>query len=281
MSLSRFYKSNDSFQAAAVLDDDAKINREPVWESIVKKEVIPPKPERRTRPKPPSPTPPVIEEVIEDKIPIPDVIDTTITEPPDSSPSPPLPTESEPEPVVEPPPEPIVEPAIDIELIREDAYASGLQAGREQAEEEFNNSAQTFLSMCKELDVLRETILKNSAGEMRQLVLAISEKIIRHSVEQQEETIVATIKDALHLAVKSDAFEIQINPKDLKAVELSKEDIINSISGLDNIVLKPDPTVERGGCKLESDSCSVDATMTSQIEVIQNSVMADDTTPEV
>ncbi len=277
MSLSRFYKSNDSFKATAVLDEDAKANNEPVWESIVKKEVIPPKPERRVapRPPPPPPTPPIIEEVIEDNIDIEDKIDKIITNPTEAS------APSIPESEIASKPEPVAESTIDIEMIREDAYAAGLQAGRQQAEEEFENSAQTFLSMCNELDSLRETILKNSAGEMRQLVMAISEKIIRHSVEHQDETIVATIKDALHLAVTSDAFEIQINPEDLEAVEASKETIINSVSGLENIILKPDSTVERGGCKLESDSCSVDATMTSQIQVIQNSVMADDTMPEL
>ena len=285
MSLSRFYKSNDSFQATAVLDEDAKRNNEPVWESIVKKEVIPPKRERRATPRPqpptPPPTPPIIEEVIEENIRVEKEIDKILSEPPETSyssvPEPNISTQPEPKPE----PEQVAEPAIDIEMIREDAYATGLQAGRQQAEVEFENSAQTFLSMCKELDSLRETILKNSAGEMRQLVIAISEKIIRHSVEQQEQTIVATIKEALHLAVTSDAFEIQINPEDLKAIEASKEDIINSISGLENIVLKPDSTVERGGCKLESDSCSVDATMTSQIQVIENSVLAEDTIPEL
>jgi len=83
-----------------------------------------------------------------------------------------------------------------------------------------------------------------------------------------------TIKDAINLAVNSDEFEIQINPDDLSVVEKFKQEIIDSISGLNNIVLRPDPTLERGGCKLESSCCTVDASMISQIKVIHDSIMA-------
>ena len=136
------------------------------------------------------------------------------------------------------------------------------------------------MCICRELDSLRETILVNSTTEMKELVLAISEKIIRHSVTEQNETIVATINDAIRLAVKSDEFQIQINPEDLAAIETRKQEIIDNVSGLNNIVLLADPNIERGGCKLESTCCTIDATMTGQIKVIHDSIMATDNLQE-
>ncbi|GEM_PF-750550 len=267
MSLSKFYKSNNSFQTTLILDSTANKSSAPIWESIVKKEAIP--------------------EVPIDN----DILDTTILPEPDPAPKDTpednhldeveIPAILEKDPVPTPLPTPVAEPTIDLKILRESSFAAGAEAGRKQAEEDFENSAQTLLCICTELDRLRETILQNSAGEMKALVLAISEKIIRHSVTEQEETIVATIKDAIHLAVTSDAFQVQINPEDLKAVETRKQEIIDSISGLDNIVLKPDATVERGGCKLESDCCTVDASMISQIKVIHDSVMAEATLPQL
>jgi len=253
MNLSRFYKTHDKFEVKPVLNRSTDSLKEPIWESIVKPHVEPDIPEvaESTNQENEIPIPPEIinEEIIENKpaaeIPV---------EPPANVPEP--------------------EPSIDIELIRENAFVAGVEAGRKQAEDDFENSAQTFLRVCNELDQVRETILKNSSEEMRKLVLAISEKVIRHSVAEQDKTIIATIKDAIHLAIKSDAFQIQINPDDLKAVTAHKKEIIDSVSGLDNIVLKPDATVERGGCKLESECCTVDASMTSQIKVIHDSVLA-------
>jgi len=256
MNLSRFYKTNDKFKTRPVLDSSSSAAKEPVWESIVKKEEIPDDSINsdfsETEPTPTLPS----EELSNDVIAEDDIADTQL-EPPVEIPDP--------------------EPSIDIELIRENAFIAGIEAGRKQAEEDLENSAQTLHCICTELDRLRETILQNSSGEMKELVLAISEKIIRHSVTDQEKTIIATIKDAIHLAVTSDAFQIQINPDDLAAVEIHKQEIINSISGLDNITLKPDATIERGGCKLESECCTVDASMASQIKVIHDSVMAETT----
>ncbi|AGF79604.1 flagellar biosynthesis/type III secretory pathway protein [Desulfocapsa sulfexigens DSM 10523] len=268
MSLSRFYKTNDSFQATNIFDGYAGKSTVPIWESIVKKETVSADDSDHTdndisdseklAESAPNDTPNTIHA---------DDSETPVTA--DDSPSVPPPIS---EPV---PPSPSPEPAVDVEEIRKKAFAAGLESGRKQAEEDFENSARTLLCICNELDRLRETILKNSSGEMKKLVMAISEKIIRHSVAEQEETIIATIKDAINLAVTSDAFQVQINPQDLAVVEARKKEIIDSISGLDNIVLKADATIERGGCKLESDCCTVDATMTSQIKVVHDSVMAD------
>ncbi|HIP39835.1 MAG TPA: hypothetical protein EYG88_10725 [Desulfocapsa sulfexigens] len=267
MSLSRFYKTNSNFQPKAILESTAPASNEPVWGSIIKEE---------------QPTSEPVPEIIKEPL-------TPETVSPAPMPEAELPVDAEDSPVLdntqedtsesfaeEPKPP---EPAIDIETIRENAFTSGIAAGRQQAEEDLDNIAKTFLSMCNELDRLRETILKNSSDEMKELVLAISERIIRHSVKEQEETIIATIQDAIHLAVKSDEFQIQINPADLEVVKSQKEEIISSISGLENIILQADPNIERGGCKLESTCCTVDASMTSQIKVIHDSIMTPETLP--
>jgi len=258
MSLSKFYNNSSAFKAKSVLDKNAVSSAGPVWGSIVKNEE-PGVQEDNVAEESFSDT--VATELIPEQEPLQETtIETQIIDE---------------VPPVEPPPDNAPpEVSVDIAIIEQNAFASGIEAGKKQAEEDFENSAQTLLCICSELDTLRETILRNSSGEMKELVIAISEKIIKHSVAEQEETIVATIKDAINLAVNSDEFEIQINPDDLSVVEKFKQEIIDSISGLNNIVLRPDPTLERGGCKLESSSCTVDASMISQIKVIHDSIMA-------
>lgn len=262
MSLSKFYKVNTEFKPSVVLERTLyESSSAPVWGSIVKPATAAP-PE-----KPAVPAPQPDREQQEDML------------LPESSPDLEIEAKEVPdEPVAKTPPvtpkEVPAKPSIDIEAIREESFQAGILAGRKQAEEDFENGAKTLLCICNELDRLRETILQNSIGEMRELVLAIAEKIIRHSVAEQSDTITATIIEAIHLAVKSDEFQIQLNPDDLACVEGKKKEIIAQISGLDNIVLKPDATLERGGCKIESTSCTIDASMASQLKVIRNSIMA-------
>lgn len=266
MSLSKFYKANSDFKPAVVLEE-VRYAKEPVWESIIKGNDTEPAAESSdTIPQPhldqqeDAPLSESLPDIEKEEGKTEDDLAADITPPPPQ----------------ELPPT----PSIDINEIREESFNSGIAVGRKQAEEDFENGVQTLLCICNELDRLRETILQNSIGEMRELVLAIAEKIIRHSVEEQSETITATIIEAIHLAVKSDEFQIQLNPEDLACIEEKKSEIIDKISGLDNVVLKPDATLERGGCMIESTSCTIDASMASQLKVIRNSLMASEQLPE-
>lgn len=187
------------------------------------------------------------------------------------SPVPPeQPAEKEPPPLKEEPPA----PAIDLELIQQQAYSEGVLAGRRQTEDDFGTCALTLRSACNQLATLHETILRNNLEEMHNLVMLIAEKVIRHSITEQSDTILATIEDAIRLAVKSEEFQIRVHPDDLEIVRQKKKEIIDDISGLDNIVLKADNSVDRGGCILESANCTVDATIGGQLQIINESLVS-------
>lgn len=163
-------------------------------------------------------------------------------------------------------------PAIDLELIRQEAFAEGVLTGRRQADEDFGTCTGTLRAACDQLTQLHETILKNNIKEMHALALEIAEKVIRHSIQEQSDTILATIEEAIRRAVKSEEFEIRVNPEDLEIIKQKRQELIDEISGLNNIVLKADKSVERGGCLLESVNCSVDATITSQLQMINEAL---------
>ena len=169
-------------------------------------------------------------------------------------------------------------PAIDLELIQREAFAEGVLAGRHQADEDFGTCAGTLRAACNQLTQLHETILRNNTSEMHAMAMEIAEKIIRHSIHEQSDTILATIEEAIRRAVKSEEFEIRVNPEDLEVIKQKKQELIDEISGLTNIVLKADKSVERGGCLLESVNCSVDATITSQLQVINEALQSDHNT---
>lgn len=160
----------------------------------------------------------------------------------------------------------------DMDAAVEDSYDKGVQAGMERMESDYGVSIKTLQSMCEQLNTIRETILKNSLSEMRDLVLLISEKIIRHSVESQKETIIRTVEDAIQQAVKSDEFVITVNPDDYITIKTKSADFISSVSGLENIIVRSDASVDKGGCMIESSNCTVDATLVSQLEIIAESL---------
>ncbi len=163
-------------------------------------------------------------------------------------------------------------PPIDINAIAEDHFNMGVQAGIEQAQNEYGSSMNTLLAICEELSTIRETILQNSAGEMRKMVLQIAEKIIRHSLAYLQQTIIETVNEALQKALKSDDFVVSVNPEDLEVISSHSAEIVASVNGLKNIIVKPDVTIDQGGCFIESSNCTVDATIISQLEIISETL---------
>ncbi len=176
-------------------------------------------------------------------------------------------------PLPELPPEPPQEPeSVDIDGIAEEFYNKGMQDCLQNLEDDLGSSIKAVVTISEEMNQIRETILNNSMVEMQNLVFAIAEKIIRQSVNEQDETIQKTVEEAIRSAVKSDEFVIQVNPDDFEIIQSKSPDLINSLSGLENLVVKADPRIERGGCKVESSNCTVDATIDIQLEIIKDKI---------
>jgi flagellar assembly protein FliH len=165
--------------------------------------------------------------------------------------------------------------ALDIEALQKKSFQAGVDRGRKQAESEFGSSVRALELACEQLSSIRETILKNSKEEIFDLVIALSEKIIRHSVTEQDRTIIDTVEEALGQAVRSSEFYIYLNPDDVAVIKERSVDFIASLNGLDNIVVKQDQAIERGGCRIESENCTVDATIGSQLAIVSERIRAD------
>ena len=156
----------------------------------------------------------------------------------------------------------------EIESQLKEAYENGVQNGLEKAEEDYGSAIRSLITSCQQLNTVRETIISNSGRELQEFALSVAERIIRISLRDNDTIVIATIEEALQRAVKSDEFYIYIHPDDYDTVVGKSDDLIAGLSGLENIVIKKDITVERGGAKIESDNCTIDATIAGQFDVI-------------
>jgi flagellar assembly protein FliH len=171
---------------------------------------------------------------------------------------------------ITPPAPPPGIPQHEVDRLVAKAYEKGVAEGLQQAEHDFGSATASLTLICQQLDTLRETVIHNSVGEIQNLVIAIAEKVIRHSVREQSQTIVETVEEAIQKAVKSGEFYIYVNPDDHAVIAAKADELIAGMNGLNNIVVKKDASVGRGGCRVESDNCTVDGTITSQLEIIRD-----------
>jgi flagellar assembly protein FliH len=164
------------------------------------------------------------------------------------------------------------EPPVDLDELRATAFQEGVAEGRRealaQAGADFGSALAALQQISEQLSAVRETILKNSRDELIELVFALAEKIIRHSVREQDHTILATVEEALNRAVRSSEFAVYLHPDDMAVIKERVPEFVASLNGLEQIAVKSDTTIEQGGCRIESDTCIVDATVASQLGII-------------
>ncbi len=164
-------------------------------------------------------------------------------------------------------------PLPDIDAIRAEAYAQGKLEGQQSCQEdkqaqlsELRSAIKAFTQACSEVDNLHEELLEQSHGDMINLVIALSRKIIGREVATGRDVIADTLQNAIAMAMKHDEYDIWVNPDDLAVVEKMVPDLINSMQQLNHVTLKTDKEILRGGCRLDSDICTVDATIEAQLQ---------------
>lgn len=270
MSLSKYYEKSEAFKPEEIVKD--AITTATSWKPVATNEKQPFTArniaEKQADIKKPAKHPPLPEEKNEPaETPPPAAAETTAAEdeiPPAAETAPP------------PPPTPIdlsqyMEIA-EAEKAIEEAYQKGLAEGQLKVEQDFADATRMLISASQQIDNIRETLINNSAREMQEFALAIAEKIVRISLSEQDSSLIETIEEAIQRAVKSDEFTVYVNPEDYDSAVEKSPDIVNGISGLNNLVVKKDATIEKGGAKLESDNCTIDATIASQLEIIREEV---------
>ncbi len=149
------------------------------------------------------------------------------------------------------------------------AFLRGRQEGANAVESKLDNTVQAFTLALAEVNRLRESVARNSSQDMLRMVMAISEQVIRRSLEAKPEIVLSLIENALHVSVQADTYRIRISPQDLDLVNEQKPLFLASISGMKNISIIADAEITPGGCRVESDFGDVDATIETQLEEIR------------
>jgi len=157
----------------------------------------------------------------------------------------------------------------------EEGYASGKEAGREEKAQELDEAAQALADALERINNLRGYVLNRNKQDMVRLARVIAEQVIHVEVSSRESAIIRAVERAIQEAVQSEEYRIRVNPGDMNVVVENKPLFLASMSGLQNIVFESDEEISSGGCVVESDQGKVDATIETQLEKIQDKLMAE------
>ncbi len=166
----------------------------------------------------------------------------------------------------------LLEASSKAEEVRLQAYDEGYHKGQTDGLDEARATASEHTHRIAELaetvatDMTR--ILNNSEEGIVSLALAVAEKIVLKSLEEDRALVVAMVKWALEQVDLVDVLRIRINPEDYEILRAYWENG-QIVSGGGKFDLTPDPRVQIGGCIIDTNKSVVDAQIGTKLAEIE------------
>jgi len=166
----------------------------------------------------------------------------------------------------------------DIEAIKKQSYdqgfSAGMQKGRELQKAALRKTTETMTGLISRLSVLKRQVLDHSETQMLHLVLAIARKIIHREAAVDSGIVLDVIRQAIKHVADRDGMKIRLNPADFRQIMEIKEDFLQSVDGVKNVVFEEDGGIQQGGTVIETRFGEVDARLDRQIEELAASLEA-------
>ncbi len=170
--------------------------------------------------------------------------------------------------------------AAEIESIQKQAYTEGhdrgyhdgYEKGLAKGETEVRQKGETFQKLIQTLDMPFEDLDEQVIEQTAQLAIAVARQIIRRELHADPGQVVAVVRDALKaLPVVTRKIRVFLHPDDAVLVRevLSLHDDDDSQTWR----IIEDPLLSRGGCKINSENSTIDATVEMRLQRVITGIM--------
>lgn len=138
----------------------------------------------------------------------------------------------------------------------EAGFAEGRTAGYTEGKALGRAEAERLAALVSTLETSLEALDQEVAQEIVTLAIAMARQIVGHAVTVDSTAVLHVVREAL-LQLPQNKVRIHINPQDAAGI---REYLGDQLEQGHHHLLE-DESIERGGCRLESAGCEVDATM--------------------
>lgn len=154
------------------------------------------------------------------------------------------------------------------EEYRQKGLEEGLVEGREIGKAEMTEA---ILRMNRE----NEARYRHFERDLVKLSLTIAEKIVGEQMRVEPNTITDIVANALQAVRHQREIYIRVNTEDYETIAAQKYMLVEQLSRASDIDIRPDPEIERGGCLVESEQGTIDASLEKQLNAIEKILLGE------
>ncbi len=161
------------------------------------------------------------------------------------------------------------------ESARLQGYKEGHAEGFKQARQEVEICVKKLKGLMDALASPLEQLADDIEDELVKLSIAIAKQIVRRELKTEPGQVIGVVKEALSvLPSAGQSIRLHLHPEDAKLIEETM--LANANEG--KWVVIDNPVIQRGGCRIETESSNVDATIESRVAAIAARIMGGERT---
>ncbi|MBI2377907.1 MAG: type III secretion system stator protein SctL [Deltaproteobacteria bacterium] len=145
--------------------------------------------------------------------------------------------------------------------IRENAFQQGLEEGKAQLTDEILRARAHY-------EKLKTEVEPAYIGLVRGCV----EKILGQELHLHPDAVIGIVRNVLRDAAQQREIVVRVNPADQDTLKKHKGKLIDVLARAGNVELRADPGVSRGGCIVNTELGTIDATLERQLAVIESAL---------
>src|ERR1700729_128264 len=161
------------------------------------------------------------------------------------------------------------EAARKLDQARREAYAEGLAAGRQQAEEQFRPAVQGLAETLDTLARLRENIREESIQDLVHLAVSIAARVIHREVAVDPDALAGLIQAAFSKLQSREINRVRMHP----SLEALVRKLLEQAGAPKNLVLVADPNLKPAEVFFETSQGILDASVETQLREIERGLI--------
>jgi flagellar assembly protein FliH len=173
-----------------------------------------------------------------------------------------------------------------IEQIQKEAHEKGFSHGQKEGYEagmlEARKIVENLTHIMFSVEELWHRMVSQYENDIIELIKRISEKVIYGHTQIDNEIVKKAILKSFELIPEPTEATINVSTDDYDFIETAKEDLFEKVKSLKKVFIVSDPSLSRGGCRIETKVGEIDSDIQSRLDAISKSIidaaseMADD-----
>ncbi|MCL2791609.1 MAG: flagellar assembly protein FliH [Spirochaetaceae bacterium] len=164
-----------------------------------------------------------------------------------------------------------------VAIIEKDAYDAGYKDGLEKGFESGKGEVERLIEKVHQVLSAaiekRNAIIEESETQLINLVLLISQKVIKVISENQKNVVINNVIQALRKLKTRGEVVVRVNLDDVKLTTDHVKDFMKMVDNVRSITVLEDSTVDKGGAIIETDFGEIDARISSQLNEIKDKIL--------